>query len=353
MHDHSHDPHNFFELLMGVFEEALMITFFVIVMMLLIEYITVQSRGKWNKPMQRSPWLQIIFAALLGLIPGCLGAFTAVSLYVHQVFNFAALVTTMIATSGDEAFVMFSMMPDKALLINLALLIIAVVTGLILNVIFKNKNYVKLRKNHLTVHSHLPDCVCFVPDQILPQLKKISFERALLLTGLFIFLVFLIGGVVGPHDWDWRRITFVVVSAIGMFIIGTVPDHFLKEHLWRHTIKKHAMKIFMWTFAAFFVINALLPYFQLEHWLETNIWMILIIALLVGIIPQSGPNIIFISLFVSGTIPFSILLANSIVQDGHGAIPLLAESRKSFIYMKAVNILVGLVIGVAGLVIGF
>ena len=103
-----------FENLLSVFQHTLMITFFVLVVMMMIEYITVQSRGRWSKPFGRSGYLQIIVASFLGLIPGCLGGFTAVSLYIHRTFNFAALLTTMTATTGDESFVMFSLFPYKA-----------------------------------------------------------------------------------------------------------------------------------------------------------------------------------------------------------------------------------------------
>ena len=68
------------ETLYEVLQHTLMVTLFVLVVMLMIEYITVQTRGKWSKPLGRSGYLQIIVAALLGLVPGCLGAFTAVSL---------------------------------------------------------------------------------------------------------------------------------------------------------------------------------------------------------------------------------------------------------------------------------
>jgi len=76
------------------------------------------------------------------------------------------------------------------------------------------------------------------------------------------------------------------------------------------------------------------------------------VALLVGLIPESGPHMVFISLFMAGTIPFSILLANSIVQDGHGGLPLLAESKRSFLYMKIINIIVGLIVGIIGIYFG-
>ncbi len=45
--------------------------------------------------------------------------------------------------------------------------------------------------------------------------------------------------------------------------------------------------------------------------------------------------------------------AVSIVQGGHGAIPLLAESRQAFILVKAINMLVGLLVGAALLGLGF
>jgi hypothetical protein len=82
-------------------------------------------------------------------------------------------------------------------------------------------------------------------------------------------------------------------------------------------------------------------------------FFILIIAVLLGLIPQSGPHLIFVVLFIQGVIPFSILLASSIVQDGHGSLPLLAESKKSFVIMKIINILVGLLIGGVGLLLNF
>ena len=75
----------------------------------------------------------------------------------------------------------------------------------------------------------------------------------------------------------------------------------------------------------------------------------LIIAILVGIIPESGPHLIFVTLFAQGSIPFTILLANSIVQDGHGTLPLLAVSRSAFFWLKLINIGFGLLFGILGL----
>ena len=71
-------------MILGVLKHALMITSFVLIMMLLIEYINVQTRGSWQTALRKSQVGQYLLGAFLGVTPGCLGAFTAVSLYSHR-----------------------------------------------------------------------------------------------------------------------------------------------------------------------------------------------------------------------------------------------------------------------------
>jgi hypothetical protein len=119
----------------------------------------------------------------------------------------------------------------------------------------------------------------------------------------------------------------------------------LEKHLWEHVLKKHLLKIFFWTLGTLLAIHFMESFIDINNWVETNLWVVLIIAVLIGILPESGPHLIFVTLFASGTIPFSILIANSIVQDGHGTIPLLALSKKSFIYLKIINLAIGFAVG--------
>ena len=128
-------------------------------------------------------------------------------------------------------------------------------------------------------------------------------------------------------------------------------DHFLEEHLWKHVLKKHLLRIFLWTFGALLVIHYLQMFIDVDTWIQTNIWIVLVIAVLIGIIPESGPHLVFVTLFAAGSLPFAILLASSLVQDGHGTIPLLAVSKKNFIILKLINVLVGFVIGGFGLLL--
>jgi hypothetical protein len=166
--------------------------------------------------------------------------------------------------------------------------------------------------------------------------------------------------VEGAHCHDdflfserWLNLLFVGLSVVALALIAAVNEHFLEAHLWGHLIKKHFLKIFIWTFGALLLIQYGLQYFDVLGWITENPMPVLFVAVLIGIIPESGPHIVFITLFASGHLPFSVLLANSVVQDGHTALPLLAESKRGFLWAKLINVAVGLVVGVTGYMCGF
>ena len=108
-----------------------------------------------------------------------------------------------------------------------------------------------------------------------------------------------------------------------------------------------ALSIFLWTFGALLVIRLGMHYFDLETWVRDNMALVILLAVVVGIIPDSGPHLVFVSLFASGMAPFSVLLANSICQDGHSSLPLLAENKKGFVQAKLINCALAAIVGYA------
>jgi hypothetical protein len=149
------------------------------------------------------------------------------------------------------------------------------------------------------------------------------------------------------------NLIFSIISLFVVWFIASAPEHIIKEHLWEHIIRKHFLSIFLWTFGALFVIQVGLHYFNIESWISDNILWMILLAVLIGIIPESGPHLLFVTLFATGTVPFSVLLASSISQDGHASLPLLAESKLSFLKAKLVNILVAAVAGYLCYFLGF
>lgn len=332
-------------MIIGVIKHAVMISSFVLMMMLLIEYINVQTRGEWQKSLKKSRFNQYILAASLGVVPGCLGAFTVVSLYSHRMVSFGALVAAMIATSGDEAFVMLSMFPVEAIWLSAILFVLAFVAAYVVDLLFKDQNAFLLNEKHEFEVHEKEYCKCFSSKDILSQLKNITFPRAFLITLFGLFLIAVFFGGLGPEVWNWKKITFTLGALISLFIIITVPDHFLEEHLYAHVIKKHLLRVFLWTFTALLVVQYMENYLNIDVWLQENVAVVLVSAAVIGIIPESGPHMVFVTMYAKGLIPFAVLLASSISQDGHGTLPLLAVSTKAFIWLKVVNIVVALVIG--------
>jgi hypothetical protein len=384
-------------MLLDILKHTLLITAFVLTMMLIIEFVNIKSKGLWSKKLAKSRWSQLFVAALLGIIPGCMGTYTIVSLYTHNVVGLGALITAMIATSGDEAFIMISMIPEATLKLTVLLFVVAIVTGFLVNLFVKKKKQIIPEENHFPIHEEEEEC--HVHERgFFEKFKHMSFQRAILIFGIILIVFGLFAGDFShshshgtgqkselnlPHEinidhhdhdhahdhsrdnigeneaedehskWDWMTLTLLFTLSVSLFIVLLVPDHFLEHHLWNHIIKNHFLKIFLWTFGALLFIHFIIDYMDVGDWLEQNQFIILLVALLVGIIPESGPHLVFVTLFFNGTIPFSILLANSIVQDGHGALPLLAESKRGFAIVKIVNVAVGLVVGLLGILFNF
>jgi len=340
-------------MLLPILKQSIVITAFVFVMMLIIEYINVQTHGNWQKRLTKNKWQQYLFAAVMGVIPGCLGAFTVVTMYSHRLLSFGAIVTAMIATSGDEAFLMLATIPQTAIFITVILFIIGIVSGVLIDKFVDTKQLkIALIKNELPLHTE-DDCNCYERKKILANLKRPSIYRIILVAVISILLYSIFSGFLAGDEEGWIRVSLIFVMFVSLFIVLTVPEHFLKDHLLGHVTKVHTPRIFMWVFGTLLVFRIILTFFNIDTLITENLILVLVVAVLVGIIPESGPHFIFITLFIQGSIPFSILLASSISQDGHGMIPLLAESKRSFIAIKLVNVIVALAVGAVGLWIGY
>lgn len=383
--------------MVNILKNALMITGFVFVMMLVIEYFNVITSGVWKRRLSENRWGQYLLAAMLGIIPGCLGSFTAVTMCSHKMLTIGAVITTMIVTSGDGSFVMLAMIPKQAVLMWTGMLFIGIFAGVFTDsLLSKYFSGIPFTCEGLEIHEE-ERLSGYSKVEILRQWKECSLARGVLVGVLMFFVIAVISGQFIHHgyihegetriqlhieqlpehntkhsdtdqteqypetsaehhdehnQWNWVQVTLLIVSFTALFIVSTVPDHFLEDHFWKHVFIKHIPQVFLWTFGAILVIHILTEYLYLEHAIMQSRWLILLIACLMGLIPESGPHFVFVMLYVQGAIPISILLASSIVQDGHGMLPMLAASRRMFFIIKAINLMVGLLVGGIALTLG-
>jgi len=326
------------------FLKAVNISIFVFMMMVLIDWLQVRTQGKLEHLLGKNLWRQYALTSFLGATPGCLGAFLVVSLYIRQLVSFGALTGTMIATSGDEAFVMLSQFPLTALVLFGLLFISGIIFARIADAIFRWQKLKPCPECELAeLHS---EEVCQTFDSEVWR----NFPRWSLLRYLFFFItlaLFLLSifQIIGEPGWGWERISLLVLLAFGLFLFLTCPEHYLREHIFEHILKKHIWKVFLWTFFALLLVEVALGRFNLEQYIRTHLAYVLLISALLGIIPESGPHLVFVFLYTNGVIPFSILFTSSFVQDGHGMLPLLSYTIRDSLLIKLLNLIFGLLVG--------
>jgi len=273
-----------------LFLETLQITLLVAVMMITVDILNVWTKRRVAAFFQgKSRFRQYVLSSLIGTVPGCIGGFTNVSLYMHGLISFGALAGSMIAVSGDEAFVMLAMFPRKALLLFAILFVLGIVGGWLIDRAVRVL-HVKTCENCVEMTTHASE-------------KSLS--------------------------------------------------HYLKVHIYEHIIKKHLWKTALWTFGALSVVEFGLQYLHLEEFTSQYKIAFLFLGALVGLVPESGPHLIFVTLYAQGLIPFSVLLTSSIVQDGHGMLPMLSFSLKDSVKIKLFNCSLGLLAGLALFAAGY
>lgn len=338
-----HTPHDIPDALIDAFKESIEICALVILMMTLIEIFNVCTQGKMFHSLEKHKGRQIVTSAALGLIPGCLGGFAGVSLYSHRMIGFGALLATLIATTGDEAFIMLAKFPGTALMMMCGLFVLGIGIGALTEIIvgsmqkkgkMMNIGADRSRDDNYEIHScdcghhhgdehshHWEDghenC-CHHHDEAGHHHEEGCHHHEK-------------GEQHGNHAHNLR--------------------HFLEEHVWKHVIKRHLPTIFAWTFGVLALFGILSIYIDIETWIKGNIWLMLVIAVSAGLIPESGPHLVFVSMFAAGILPFPVLLANCISQDGHACLPLIAENKRSWLTVKLIKTVIAAAVGAIAILI--
>ena len=393
-------------LLTDILRNSILITGLVTIMMMLIEAVDLESHGRFFNGLKKTRTGQVAVSALLGLIPGCIGGFAAVSLYTQRLISFGALVAMMIASMGDEAFMLLALMPGQALWIFLLLFAVALVCGITIDFVIKWKNAGtppdtgtkpqidkdpdngtqtqidkdpdngmeaqpgrapgKGNERQEMRHVHNQCRHCHEDDVRDKVSRHFGWRRIILLCGTAVFLIALAAGFLDHEhhthdagnamdmtaalsmnllDEKWMNILFAALSITLLVIIWKASDHFVSDNLWRHIILKHMPVIFAWTFGVLAVAGIVMSYVEIDGWISQNTALMILLAAAIGLIPESGPHMIFVTLYAGGIVPFPVLLASAISQDGHSSLPLLAEDKRSFAYAKLLNCLIAIAAG--------
>jgi len=277
-------------MLFSVLLETLKILAIVFLIMVAVEFVEVRFGKGLRRGLGTAGLRQYAIASGLGVVPGCVTAFLVVSLYKAGLVGFGALAAVMLATAGDEAFIMLAVMPRTSLLIF---------------------------------------ALCFVVGIIGAA------GAHLLARGLRLRLCQACGAEI--HTEEQTRLSW---------------SHFLRGHIYGHIVRRHLLPLFLWLFLTLIVLRVAAGHIDLRALLPDSAFLLVLLAALIGLVPESGPHVVFVLLFAEGLIPFSVLAASSIAQDGHGVLPLLAYAPKDVAYVKVYASAVGLAVGLLLLALG-
>lgn len=402
-----------FRLLVYSAENAfIQVTVFVGAVLMLFGYVNFLKSGKLVEKIENSKSTQPIIGSLLGLTPGCGGAIFVMPLFPKGSVSFGTVVATLIATMGDSAFVIMSVMPLQYILVSIISFIVAIITGYIVDyfnfgdkllrnmklkerkkheieLIHKDKDHtlqsLELGVDHHDELQHIGHSEGDEIDIILHHTIKGHQDHDTLgykITHSFYpiyWIVISIGLILGILDLFQVDLNELFIPNLGTILgtIGTILSVFmmimskkfiqddtheeaeLKAASLKETIIHNAQEtafVATWVFLAYFAYELFILVLGsgtysvgeqlMTSFLSQTGLTAVILGALIGIIPGCGPQIIFVTLFTRGLVPFAALLANAISQDGDALFPLIAIDKKSAIWATVFNTIPALVVGI-------
>ena len=272
---------------------------------------------------------EIPICSFLGSIPGCGGAIMVMSLFTRGVVSFGAVLAALISTMGDAAFLLIAVKPEAALIILPVTFIVGIISGYIAQPF--TKNFLKEKINKSISISDLPKnktsnkfyklwFFILIPGLILGLINAFNIDANFEIFGMDVILVFSFSAalfcvllwVLNPltdiqmasiHENSYRRVVdttcFVTVWVIISFVLYELINLSTNGAI----------------FESLILFGPFLP----------------LIAILIGFIPGCGPQIMITSMYVSGQIPMSAQIGNSISNDGDALFPAIAISAKAAI----------------------
>lgn len=321
-------------ILLTTFREAVLsVTAPVVALLLLIAIAQEVGWLDFDRLFARSGRGQPVLGAAISAVPGCAGSVTLTRLYTGGTISAATLLAAHLSTMGDAAFVLWAGRPLE----TLGLTAIIFVLGAVLGMLFQRRagpaggEFVEAGEScGVPGTLPFPVALAWVGLLAVAVVSGVAAGSGALWTSALAALL-LFGLSLGvPHV---ARTTGVPRGPFARALAATVPD---------------AAEITAWVMAAdvaFTVVNTLAGG-VVAGFLHGSVFLDVLLAAAVGLIPGCGPQIVIATLFVRGDLPFAALLANTLSQHGDAIFPLLHSRRRVAMYLSLTGGALGAVAGI-------
>ena len=278
---------------------------------------------------QKNQKLEIPISAFLGAIPGCGGAIMVMSLFTRGVVSFGAVLAALISTMGDAAFLLLATKPQAALIILPVTFCTGIVSGYLVKPFTKNFLQKKINqdflitelpKNKTSDKFYLIWFFFLIPGLALGIMNAFNIETSYLVSDIDIiqFISFLLA-LYCVFLWVLNPLTDIQMASI-------------HENSFRKVVDTTCF-VTVWVIISF-VIYELINISTQGAIFESLKYFgpfIPLMAIIIGFIPGCGPQIMITSMYVSGQLPMSAQIGNSISNDGDALFPAIAISAKAAI----------------------
>lgn len=300
----------------------------------------------------KSKSFEVLFASVLGALPGCGGAIIVVTQYTKGQASFGAIVAVLTATMGDAAFLLLATRPTEGLTIMAIGLVVGTLCGLIVNAIHKPdflRPSAQEQKHQVKV----------LPTKII-KISKPVWMFAIIPSLIIAFLI--------AFNVDFNQ--FGQYTSTGISLFGAAMALFTVV-IWAYSSKGETYKeitseddecnppsklikvlqdthfVTAWVVASFMLFEILVSVvgLDLKTWFMHYAYLAPLIAVVIGFLPGCGPQIIVTTLYIQGIIPFSALAANAISNDGDALFPAIAMAPKAAVIATLYTSIPALVVG--------
>lgn len=286
---------------------------------------------------------QPAIAAFLGALPGCGGAIVVVTQFTRGHASFGALISVLVATMGDAAFLLIARDPASAAIVIAISLVAGTVTGMIVDRVH-GRDFMRQTDPAagapVGVRNMLPRggkalwFALLAPGVVLGALIALQLDPDAIfgIDGLTLWLGFA-GAALSVVLWS-------LTSGNAHALAGADQDIGTRTAVDTN-------------FVTTWVVMAFLAYELFVYALGVDIGTLFrgyapvlpLAAILVGFIPGCGPQIVVTTLYLAGAIPLSAQLANGIANDGDALFPALALAPRAAILATAYSAIPALLVG--------
>mgnify|MGYP001951648887 FL=1 len=283
---------------------------------------------------------QPVIASALGIMPGCGGAIVVVTQFTRGYASFGAFIAVLVSTMGDAAFLLLAREPLTAVLVLSISMVAGTITGLLVDA-FHGRDYMAMEKD-----AKPPEAMITSSHEHHVNLNGVQ-KLWVAMVVLGVFLGLSIAFQADPNTWfgtfsDHKPATWFgfVGAVLCLLLWATVREGHSNVGADTMPTDPIGLRVIFdtnfvtsWVIMAFLIYEVSVNYLGLDIQTLFGSWLVVMpaVAILIGFIPGCGPQIVVTSLYLSGAIPFSALMANAIANDGDALFPALALAPKAAI----------------------